>query len=152
LNRRVPSGGRTRRTRAEFRLPGGGLFAALSRRTQPAQDSRRSRPRAFGVQRLGPGYLALLLLVIALVAGAFVSHLYIRYDGIRLGYETSKARALRTRMLLERRELRLELASLKSPGEIELEARERLGMVAPENDRIVPIRPRRTVAASGGAL
>jgi cell division protein FtsL len=91
-------------------------------------------------------------MVIALVAGAFVSHLYVRYDGIRLGYETSKARALRTRMLLERRELRLELASLKSPREIETEARERLGMTAPDHDRIVPIRPRRMVAASGGAL
>jgi cell division protein FtsL len=94
----------------------------------------------------------MLLLVIALVGGAFLAHLHVRYEGIRLGYETSKARAVRTRLLLERRELRLELASLKSPQQIEVEARERLGMVAPDHSRIVPIRPRRTVAASGGAL
>lgn len=152
MNRRVPSGGRLRRARAELWLPGGGLLAALRRGREPAAAGRAGSTRPAGAARLGAGYLALLLMVIALVAGAFVSHLYVRYDGIRLGYETSKARALRTRMLLERRELRLELASLKSPREIETEARERLGMTAPDHDRIVPIRPRRMVAASGGAL
>ncbi len=149
MNRRVPIGHSSRRARSELRLPGNGLLASLRR---GSGSERAGKPLSVEATRLGPGYLAMLLVVIALVAGAFVLHLGVRYEGIRLGYETSKARALRTRMLLERRELRLELASLKSPQQIEAEARERLGMVAPDHDRIVPIRPRRTVAASGGAL
>jgi cell division protein FtsL len=103
--------------------------------------------------RLGAGYLLLLTLVLALVTGAFLTHLYIRFEGVRLGYETNRARAARTRLLLERRELRLELASLKSPGRVETEARERLGMEIPDHRRIVPVgRKRKTISVSGGAL
>jgi cell division protein FtsL len=55
--------------------------------------------------------------------------------------------------LLERRELRLELASLKSPERIEIEARERLGMEIPDHRRIVPVgKKRKVVSVSGGAL
>lgn len=103
--------------------------------------------------RLGAGYLLLLTLVLALVTGAFLTHLYIRFEGVRLGYATNRARAARTRLLLERRELRLELASLKSPGRVETEARERLGMEIPDHRRIVPVgRKRKTISVSGGAL
>jgi cell division protein FtsL len=56
-------------------------------------------------------------------------------------------------LLLERRELRLELASLKSPGRVETEARERLGMEIPDHRRIVPVgRKRKSISVSGGAL
>lgn len=103
--------------------------------------------------RLGAGYLLLLTLVLALVTGAFLAHLYIRFEGVRLGYETNRARAARTRLLLERRELRLELASLKSPGRVEAEARERLGMEIPDHRRIVSVgKKRKTISVSGGAL
>jgi len=103
--------------------------------------------------RLGAGYLLLLTLVIVLVTAAFLTHLYIRFEGIRLGYDTNRARAARTRLLLERRELRLELASLKSPGRVETEARERLGMEIPDHRRIVPVgRKRKSIKVSGGAL
>jgi len=110
-------------------------------------------PRRAERTRLGGGYLLLLTLVIALVTGAFVAHLYVRFEGVRLGYETNRARAARTRLLLERRELRLELASLKSPGRVETEARERLGMEIPDHRRIVPVgRKRKSISVSGGAL
>jgi cell division protein FtsL len=109
--------------------------------------------RRAGRARLGAGYLLLLTLVIVLVTAAFLAHLYIRFEGVRLGYETNRARAARTRLLLERRELRLELASLKSPARVETEARERLGMEIPDHRRIVPVgRKRKSITVSGGAL
>jgi cell division protein FtsL len=95
----------------------------------------------------------LLVLVLVLVTAAFLTHLYVRFEGVRLGYETNRARAARTRLLLERRELRLELASLKSPERVETEARERLGMEIPDHRRIVPVgKKRKVVSVSGGAL
>ena len=49
-------------------------------------------------------------------------------------------------------ELRLELASLKSPARVEAEARERLGMAVPGHDRIILIgEARRPASVSGGA-
>jgi cell division protein FtsL len=99
------------------------------------------------------GYLLLLGLVTLVVCTAFLFHVYVRFEGVRLGYETSRARAARARLILERRELRLELASLKAPERVETEARERLGMEVPDHKRIVPISGRRRVRpASGGAL
>lgn len=93
-----------------------------------------------------------MCLVIALVTGLFVYHLRVRFEGVELGYETSRARAEKARLLVERRELRVELASLKSPKRVETEAREKLGMDMPDHDKIFPIGTgKRTVLASGGA-
>ena len=84
-------------------------------------------------------YLVIMMFVVAVVVGAFVYHLHIRFEGVWLGYETSKARAEKARLLVERRELRLELATLKSPERVTTEAVEKLGMAIPENDQIIPI-------------
>jgi cell division protein FtsL len=95
-------------------------------------------------------YLVVMLFVIAVVTGAFVYHLHVRFEGVWLGYETSRARAEKARLLVERRELRLEMASLKSPDRVELEATEKLGMHMPDHDQIVPIgKQRKQVLASG---
>jgi cell division protein FtsL len=102
--------------------------------------------------KLGFGYLALFLLVLVVVTGSFATHLWVRFEGVRLGYATSKARDERARLLLERRELRLELASLKGPARVEEEAREKLGMEVPEHARIIPMGKTPTsLVASGGA-
>jgi cell division protein FtsL len=110
----------------------------------PKQEKRRSQAPA--------SFLAFSLLVIVISCSAFVYHLHVRFEGVRLGYDTSQARAERARLLVERRELRLELASLKSPGEVETEAREKLGMDTPDHRRIIPIgKTRKPVLASGRA-
>jgi cell division protein FtsL len=101
---------------------------------------------------MGPKYLALFFLVLVLTTSAFAVHLWVRFEGVRLAYATSKARDERASLLLERRELRLELASLKAPARIEAEAREKLGMEVPEHARIIPVGKTPTsLVASGGA-
>ena len=108
-------------------------------------------PRTKSRRMPSPNVLLILLIVVA-VAGAFVYHLHIRFEGVRLGYETSQARSERSRLLVERRELRLELASLKSPQRIESEAREKLGMEMPDYRQIISIgKKQRRMLASGGA-
>ena len=97
-------------------------------------------------------YLLALMLVVIVIASAFMFHLYVRFEGVWLGYETSRVRAERARLLVERRELRLELASLKSPERVAAEAREKLGMEVPDHKSIVPIGKRLApVLASGRA-
>jgi cell division protein FtsL len=96
--------------------------------------------------------MVVLVLTVAVVSGAFVYHLNVRFQGVWLGYETSQARAERARLLVERRELRTELASLKSPARVGREAREKLGMEIPDNSRIVTIgKTTSSVLAAGRA-
>jgi cell division protein FtsL len=114
--------------------------------------SRLSIPRRSTVEKISPSYLFVVCLVVALVSAAFVLHLHVRFEGVRLGYQTSQARAQRARLLVERRELRLELASLKAPKHVESEAREKLDMEMPDYRRIVSIgNKRKAVLASGRA-
>jgi len=130
------------------------------RRLLARTPRRRSRKKAIDPQQARPnraqvkaGYLFVVCLVVCVVAAAFVFHLHIRFEAIQLGYETSRARAERARLLVEQRELRLELASLKEPRRIEAEAREKLDMEIPDHQKIIPIgKQRRPLLASGGAL
>ena len=72
---------------------------------------------------------------------------------MRLAREVRRENVVREELLRERAKLRLEIASQKSPGRIEIEARERLDMEVPEHDRIVPISGRkRQRRASGRAI
>lgn len=97
-------------------------------------------------------YLLLFVMAAVLACGGFIYHLQLRFEGVRLGYATSRARAEQARLVAEQRELRLELSSLKSPERIEAEAREKLSMKMPENDRIVSMGKKAApVLASGRA-
>ena len=97
-------------------------------------------------------YLMLFVLLCIAVTGGLIYHLHLRFEGVRLGYETSRVRAERAQLVAEQRELSLELSSLKSPERVEAEAREKLGMEMPELDQIVPMEKRVSpVLASGRA-
>lgn len=144
--RRAPAAGRWTNVLFRPRAP-------ANQRTGPREAEAPPHAPGPGFAAVGPAYLALLLLVLGAVVSAFVYHLRVRFDGIELGYATSAARARQSRLVLERQELRLELASLKSPARVQAEARERLGMDVPDHDRIVVIGdPKRPAAVSGGAL
>jgi cell division protein FtsL len=104
------------------------------------------------VDQASASYLVMFTMLSILAAFALIYHLELRFQGVRLGYETSRARAERAQLVAEQRELRLELSSLKSPERVETEAREKLGMEMPGNDRIIPINKKTApVVASGRA-
>ncbi len=129
-----------------------GLFLRRPRKSRFGRLKKSAIEKQSPAKKASALYLVGICLVVGIVATAFVFHLYIRFEGIRLGYETSQVRAQRARLLVEQRELRLELASLKSPQRVKSEAREKLGMEMPDYRRIIPIgKKRRTVLVSGGA-
>jgi hypothetical protein len=105
------------------------------------------RPR---VPKASGSYLAVTSLVVIVVTMAFLFHLHVRFEGIMLGYKTSEARAERIKIITERRELRLELSSLKSPKHLEIKAREEFDMEIPDYRKIVTIgKKQHSVLASG---
>jgi cell division protein FtsL len=121
--------------------------------TSAAEEQSQDVLSPRGPETIGTGYLALLCLIVCGVVFAFVYHLHVRFEGIELGYATSAARSKQSHLVLERQELRLELASLKSPSRVEAEAREHLGMDVPGHDRIVVIGEKhQALSVSGGAL
>lgn len=88
--------------------------------------------RAWLVRRvlvLGAVLLALCLLQV-----------WLRLQVDRLGYELSAARQMQLRLEHERRELEVELATLRDPGRLADLARRRLGLVDPRPGQVVILR------------
>jgi cell division protein FtsL len=131
------------------------LLKRLAFRRKPSkvgQSVKRNAETKRPIERASISYLLGILLIVVTVAGSFIFHLHVRFEGVHYGYKTSQARAERARLLVERRELRLELASLKAPQRVEAEAREKLGMEVPNHRRIIPIgKKKKHILASGGA-
>ena len=152
-NRRVPG------RHPPFHKASGGQGSGETGKTKPGSRgnlgglaSRIHVAKRPAVERSSPAYLCVVCLVVILVAAAFVFHLHVRFEGVRLGYQTSQARVQRARLLVERRELRLELASLKAPKHVESEARKKLHMEIPDYRRLVSIgAKKKAVLASGRA-
>jgi cell division protein FtsL len=148
----VSKGNRRRKSRPLF----GSLSLSFFDKKPRSKNGVTHRHGAFGKTTESPqasaSYLLLFVVLAVLATGGLIYHLHLRFEGVRLGYETSRARADRAQLVAERRELRLELSSLKSPERIETEAREKLGMEMPSMEQIVPMEKRATpVLASGRA-
>ena len=91
-----------------------------------AAPSTASRWRLF----LGV-FLGLVLITAVLV------HVWLRLQVVRMGYVLSTTSKLQTRLEQENRELKVELATLMSPDRLEVLARQRLGLGAPEKGQII---------------
>ncbi|MCB9709331.1 MAG: cell division protein FtsL [Myxococcales bacterium] len=85
-------------------------------------------------------FLTLWSAAVVATALAFVMHLALRFETVRLGYAVSKARREQRSLLDNRRLLSLEAATLRQNGRIEYVARHVLGMEVPDGDRIVQVR------------
>jgi cell division protein FtsL len=79
-----------------------------------------------------------LLLFGGLLVLACIAHVWLRLQVIRLGYDLSAARAMQLRLEHERRELEIEVATLRDPARIERMARQ-LGMTAPRAGQVTLI-------------
>ena len=62
---------------------------------------------------------------------AFLAHLAVRHEVVRLGYEVGKARAEQRRLQEQKRLLEVEAAALRQAARIEAIAHGRLGMAPP---------------------
>jgi len=73
------------------------------------------------------------------IAGALIS-VYANQQVISLGYEISQANQEEQELLQLNKKLRLEVASLKSPGRIQGTALRDLGFTNPQKDQLIIVR------------
>jgi cell division protein FtsL len=93
-------------------------------------------------------FLALWSAAVLAAAAAFVAHLAVRFETVRLGYEVGQARKAQQELVEQRRMLSIEAATLRQAARVEAVARGALRMEQADDQRIVPIdgKPRRRAA------
>lgn len=94
-------------------------------------------------------FVMLWTVAVLATAAAFVAHLALRFETVRLGYDVGRARQEQRRLVEARRLLSLEAATLRQGARVEAVARGSLGMDVPGGDRVVPIGGRRASATAG---
>jgi cell division protein FtsL len=70
-------------------------------------------------------------------AMAFIVHLTLRFETVRLGYEVGSARKQQQQLVETRRLLSLEAATLRQPDRIQTVARGALAMEVPDSTRVI---------------
>ncbi len=97
-------------------------------------------------------FLTLWCAAVVAVAAAFVVHLAIRYETVRLGYEVTEARLRQRQLEQDRRLLSIEAETLRQAGRIEAIARGSLDMEVPEQARLFIVRTQQGVPTSSGRV
>jgi cell division protein FtsL len=94
-------------------------------------------------------FLALWLAAVLATAAAFIAHLAVRFETVRLGYQVGEARKEQRDLVEQRRLLSIEAATLRQAARIEAVARGALGMEQAKPEHIVPIDGRPKDRAAG---
>jgi cell division protein FtsL len=99
---------------------------------------KRARAKA---KRSGTGKAVLLsLTAAALLLVSSLFHVWSQLRVFKLGYQLSQTSAVHKGLSQENAQLRLEVATLKSPQRIEKVARETLGLNLPQPEQIIVIK------------
>lgn len=94
-------------------------------------------------------FMALWSVAVLATAAAFVAHLALRFETVRLGYDVGHARRAQRSLIEQRRILSLEAATLRQAARVETVARGSLNMDVPDSTRVVPIQARDAVRTAG---
>lgn len=97
-------------------------------------------------------FLTLWCAAVVAAAAAFVVHLAIRYETVRLGYEVNDSRLRQRQLEQDRRLLSIEAATLRQAGRIEAIARGSLSMDVPAPSKLVVLREERSKPSRSGRL
>ena len=100
---------------------------ALPKRAHSSRADQAVRRR----RHLGVGLLIVVLLGVVLV------HVWLRLQVVRMGYVLSTASKLQSRLEQENRELKVELATLTTRDRLDEMARRRLGLTPPQKGQVV---------------
>jgi cell division protein FtsL len=84
--------------------------------------------------------LFFILAMVLLIVTFFVLFVWSRLEVINLGYRISQVNRTQKELLRINRELKLEIASLKSPSRLEKIGREELNLFPPDPKQIVMVR------------
>jgi cell division protein FtsL len=94
-------------------------------------------------------FLLLWAAAVLATAAAFVVHLALRFETVRLGYEVGESRREQRRLIEQRRLLAIEAATMRQAERVEAVARSSLGMDVPDATRIVRIEEQQSRRTSG---
>lgn len=97
---------------------------------------KKRRVKRSGLQKRRRVFFSALLAGVCLVCLALL-HVWLRLQVVHLGYVLSTTTKLQSQLEQERRELKVELATLSSPQRLERMARSRLGLKEPERGQVV---------------
>ncbi len=84
-------------------------------------------------------FLLLWTAAVLAAAMAFIVHLAMRFETVRLGYEVGSERRAQRELVESRRNLAIEAATLRQAARVEAVARQVLDMDVPEPQRVVPV-------------
>lgn len=104
--------------------------APAREKTAAKRPSRADRAGARRRFALG-AFLALALV------GAILIHVWLRLQVVQMGYVLSTASKLQSRLEQENRELKIDLAKMTSPENLQALAKRRLGMTPPDKGQII---------------
>lgn len=112
------------------------MSAAANAPAREKTTGKRERPsradRAGARRRFFLGACLALALV-----GVVLVHVWLRLQVVHMGYVLSTASKLQGRLEQENRELKIELAKMTSPENLQALAKRRLGMTPPEKGQII---------------
>jgi cell division protein FtsL len=97
---------------------------------------KKQQVKRAGLQRRRRVFFSFVLSGVCLVCLALL-HVWLRLQVVHLGYVLSTTSKLKSQLEQERRELKVELATLSSPQRLEQMARSRLGLREPEKGQVV---------------
>ncbi|MBO6940771.1 MAG: cell division protein FtsL [Deltaproteobacteria bacterium] len=109
-----------------------------------AKDEPRKRSSARFVMLWTAAVLA--------TAAAFVVHLSMRFETVRLGYDVGAERREQRRLVEQKRLLSLEAATLREAARVEAIARGALKMKEPEPERVIAIGGQQRQARTAGRV
>jgi len=100
---------------------------ALPKRAHSSRAVQAVRHRRY----VGVGLLIVVLLGVVLV------HVWLRLQVVHMGYVLSTASKLQSRLEQENRELKVELATLTTRDRLDQMARRRLGLMPPQKGQVI---------------
>jgi cell division protein FtsL len=81
-----------------------------------------------------------VLVLVAVLVPLCLARVWLGNQIVRVGYDLSDARQMRTRLEQEKQALEVELTMLKDRGKVEERARRHLGMTEPRKGQVVDVR------------
>ncbi|MBN2497861.1 MAG: cell division protein FtsL [Deltaproteobacteria bacterium] len=103
--------------------------------------ARPQRAESSGRRLRWPRSWWMWALLLAVLTAAACLHVRARLAVVQLGYKLSEASTENRRLLVERRKLQVEMATLRSPQRLRKLAHEKLGLVEPRPEQILRLAP-----------
>lgn len=103
------------------------------------RKAEKKRKKEGAAKRSSARFVMLWTAAVLATAAAFVVHLSMRFETVRLGYDVGAERREQRRLVEQKRLLSLEAATLREAARVEAIARGALEMKEPEPERVIAI-------------